>query len=171
MQNAQYPIGKLNFQQTYWPEEISGMTAVMAEYPAKYEAISQHLSEADLAAQYREGSFTVRQIFHHLADMQFLNFMRFKIALTEDAPTAPVVNIDAWTTTADNAAPIEDSVILLKHTHNRWVMLLKSLDEEQWNRTYFHPVRKVTLDLRAALHLSSWHIQHHYEHLKIALGR
>jgi hypothetical protein len=170
MEHLQYPIGKLIFQNNFWPEEIQGMIGIIESYPSKYTALLQNVTEEDLTKKYREGSFTVRQLVHHVADMQTLNFFRFKQVLTEESPSTYIAQIDAWSVTPDNQAPISTSLIQLEMVHQRWVYLLRSLSEDDLNKGYFHPVRKMNLDLRQALQLSSWHIQHHYEHLKIALN-
>ena len=47
----------------------------------------RNASADDLAKQYREGSWTVRELVHHLADSHMNAFVRFKLALTEENPT------------------------------------------------------------------------------------
>lgn len=169
LEKLQYPIGRFIPQNNFWPQEIEGMIGILESFPQKYKELLSNVSAQDLGKQYREGSFTILQLVHHVADMQMLNFMRFKSAMTEDFPTAYVVDIPKWTQTYDNNGPIEDSLQLLELVHKRWAILLKSMTEKDFNKGYFHPVRQMKFDLRQALQLSSWHVQHHFEHLKIAL--
>ena len=48
--------------------------------------------------------------------------------------------------------------------HERWVVLLESLSEQQWSRTFTHPEAGLTrLDQLLALY--SWHGRHHTAHI------
>ncbi len=170
MENLQYPIGRLQIQNVYWPAEIDGMINIIETYPKKYREITENLSEAQLKKQYREGSFTIRQLVHHMADMHLINFLRVKMALTEPNKDCVVVDIPAFTTTPDNEAPIDISLTIFESLHQKWAFLLRNMTEADFDKTFYHPVRKANFDMRQALQLYSWHTQHHYEHIKIALA-
>jgi DinB superfamily len=169
MEHLQYPIGRLQIQNNYWPAEIEGMISIIETYPQKYRELTENLSESDLSKQYREGSFTIRQLVHHMADMHLINFLRVKVALTEPGKDTIVVDIPAFATTPDNQAPIDLSLTMLETLHQKWAFLLRNMTESDFDKTFYHPVRKMNFDMRQALQLYSWHTQHHLEHIKIAL--
>lgn len=52
--------------------------------------------ETELSKTYREGSWTVRQLVHHIADSQLNMYQRLKLALTDDVPTIPGFIQDEW---------------------------------------------------------------------------
>jgi hypothetical protein len=64
----------------------------------------------------------------------------------------------------DSAAPAQWSVALIENLHARWVMLLESLNEEQWQRGFKHPERgESTLETTVLLY--AWHSRHHVAHI------
>jgi hypothetical protein len=92
-------------------------------------------------------------------------YIRFKLALTEDEPTIKPYAEDLWAKLPDvRNTPIEVSLVLLESLHERWVQLLRSLDEEQWRRTFVHPKMGV-VSLEKNLALYAWHGKHHTAHI------
>ena len=92
-------------------------------------------------------------------------YIRFKLALTEEEPTIKPYAEDRWARLADvQTTPIEVSLVLLESLHSRWVRLLRSLDEEEWKRTFKHPeIGLVSLEKNLALY--AWHGKHHTAHI------
>jgi hypothetical protein len=45
--------------------------------------------------------------------------------------------------------------------HARWVHLLRSLTDEQWARSFYHPESRQSVTLSAALSSYAWHCRHH----------
>jgi hypothetical protein len=89
------------------------------------------------------------------------SYTRFKLALTEENPTIKPYEEGAWAELRDaKAGPVELSLALLSALHERWVMLLRSLREEQFQRTFRHPEwGEVRLDWTLGLY--AWHSRHH----------
>lgn len=52
------------------------------------------LSDEELSRTYRDGSWTVRQLVHHIADSQLNMYQRLKLALTDKNPTVPAFHQD-----------------------------------------------------------------------------
>jgi hypothetical protein len=124
------------------------------------------LSEAQLETPYRPEGWTVRQTVHHVVDSHINAYIRFKLALTENNPAIKPYEEALWAELADGkGALVEWSLQLLKYVHLRWVMLLNSLTEPDWERTYFHPETKRVFALREVAALYAWHSEHHYEHI------
>lgn len=95
-----------------------------------------------------------------------------KEALTKsDYKEVTLVNIDGWSQTPDGLnSPVEDSLLMFEGIVKRFVHLLKSLEEKQLTISYYHPVRKTNLNQKQAIAMSAWHVRHHLEHIRIALG-
>ena len=92
-------------------------------------------------------------------------YIRFKLALTEEAPTIKPYMEDRWAKLSDvQATPLEVSLTLLDSLHNRWVYLLRSLEPQDWKRTFNHPeLGLMPLDKNLALY--AWHGRHHVAHI------
>ena len=91
-------------------------------------------------------------------------YVRFKLALTEETPTIKPYAENLWAELTDSKAPLETSLSLLENLHHRWVLLLRSLREEDWSKTFRHPELGVRrLDQTLALY--SWHGRHHAAHI------
>lgn len=163
--DPRYPIGKFNGQAPVDQQERERFLKDIEETPRKLRAAVEGLSDKQLDTPYREGGWTVRQVVHHVPDSHLNSYVRFKLALTEDVPTIKTYHEDRWAELADSKnTPIEVSLNLLETLHKRWVNLLRSLTDQDWNRTFCHPELGVlTLDKTLALY--SWHGRHHVAHV------
>jgi hypothetical protein len=61
-------------------------------------------------------------------------------------------------------ADVEGSLILLEAVHRRWAFLLRSLELEDFARTFRHPETGV-VTLERSLQLYAWHGRHHWAHV------
>ena len=168
-----FPIGPFVAPANITDDDLQNLIKIIEEAPAKYRNIAAGLTEADLQKTYREGSWNVQQLFNHVADMQLLHFFRMKKALTEsDYKEITLVNMDGWAATADGRlSSVEDSLDMFESIGKRFVLLIRALTPDQQEITYYHPVRKTMLNQKQAVAMSAWYVRHHYEHLRIALGR
>ena len=92
------------------------------------------------------------------------SYVRFKLALTEDEPVIKPYDEALWAKLADATAPVGASVELLDALHQRWVALLRSMDEGDFGRGFRHPeLGPVRLDQNLALY--AWHSRHHVGHI------
>lgn len=162
--NPQYPIGPFERPETITPGELQNAIATLAETPGFLRNAVDGLNAARLGTPYREGGWTVRQLVHHIADSHMNAFTRVRLALTEDWPTIKPYDEKAWANLHDSLAPVEWSLELVESLHARWVMLLQSLSEEQWQRGFLHPENgPVTLDVMTLTY--AWHSMHHVAHI------
>ena len=137
----------------------------LAELPGNLREAVDSLAPSQLDTPYREGGWTVRQLVHHIADSHINAFLRVRLALTEDAPTIKPYNEKAWADLHDSlAAPIEWSLELIEALHARWVMLLQSLGETDWQRTFVH-LERGPMTVEQATLLYAWHSRHHTAHV------
>jgi hypothetical protein len=54
---------------------------------------------------------------------------------------------------------------MLEGIHLRWVALLETFTEDEWNRTFTNPESGATMQLKKALALYAWHSRHHLAHI------
>ena len=170
MTDRQYPIGRFNLKDDYSNEEFKTLIDVVRAAPAQYRALVGNLSDDDLAKIYREGSWNIRQLVHHVSDIALLHYYRMKKAITEPGSDMAVINMDAWAQTADSLQmPVADSVLLFEGITNKYVFLINTLTEEQLGISYYHPVRQLWLTQKQAVAMSAWHVEHHLAHIRLAL--
>lgn len=171
--SLKYPIGPFVPPAIIDEQELGQLISTVESAPRIYSMVAADITTVDSAKCYREGSWNVRQLFNHVADMQMLHFFRMKKALTEpDYKEITLVNMDGWANTEDGRhSPIEDSLVMFEAVTRRYVLLMRSLTPDQQSIEYYHPVRKVMLNQKQAIAMSAWHVRHHREHLRIALGR
>jgi hypothetical protein len=103
-------------------------------------------------------------VVHHLADSHANSYIRFKLALTEDWPTIKPYDESAWARLSDSQLPIDASLVFIEALHGRWVGLLESLPEPEFERGYNHP-ENGRQSLGMALALYAWHSRHHTAHI------
>jgi hypothetical protein len=164
MTDPRYPIGKFHFDGSQ-TEQKSKLIDEIAQAPAKLRAVVNGLSPQQLDTPYRDGGWTVRQVVHHVPDSHLNAYTRFKLALTEEEPTIKSYAEDRWAELADTGStPIEVSLDLLESLHDRWVRLLRSLQPQDWKRSFRHPeLGLVSLEKNLALY--AWHGRHHVAHI------
>jgi len=165
MVTVQYPIGKVQFVE-YSEKEKEARLADILFLPKMLEYAVLNLNEAQLQTPYREGGWTVNQLVHHVADSHMNAFIRCKLALTEENPTIKPYDQDAWVSREDvSQVPLNISITLLHALHHRWYELLKSLTEQEWKRTVYHPEQQREISIWNILLIYAWHGKHHAAHV------
>ncbi|MCF0057992.1 DinB family protein [Dyadobacter sp. CY356] len=172
MTDRKFPIGPFIKQENYSKKVLEGMLQSIEMASAQYRELVENLSEEELAKTYRDDSWNVRQIVHHVSDIQYIHYLRLKKALTEpDNKEMVLIDMNAWAATPDSlSAPVEASLLSLEGTVKRYVFLARTLTEEQLLISYYHSARQVWFTQKDALAISHWHIYHHLGHLNWALG-
>lgn len=165
-----FPIGPFGRKQSYTTGELDQFISKIEAAPELYRGITENLTDAELNKTYRSGSWNVRQLVHHVADIQMLHFLRMKKALTEPEGETIVILMDDWAVTADaKSAPVADSLRMLEGITQRYVFLMRTLQPSQLQIKYFHPVRGYEITQQQAIAMSAWHLEHHLAHIQIAL--
>jgi uncharacterized damage-inducible protein DinB len=162
--DPRYPVGRFTAPSTISRNERAEAIATLAELPEQLRNAVDGLSSSQLSTPYREGGWTLRQVVHHIADSHMNAFIRIKLSLTEDWPTIKPYDEAAWAKLHDVAAPVEWSLELVESLHARWVMLLQSLDDQQWQRGCNHP-QMGPMTVEHATLLYAWHSRHHLAHI------
>ncbi len=133
--------------------------------PANLRAAVAGLNEEQLATPYRPGGWTVRQVVHHVPDSHMNSYMRFKLAMTEEQPQIRIYHEERWAELEDGRnGPLEISLNLLDWLHQRWVLFLRSLTEDDFKKTFQHPEWGL-VPLDKAVGLYAWHGKHHVAHI------
>lgn len=166
MTDVRYPVGKFEWTGPATPEQRRRFIASLAAAPAKFRAAVAGLTPKQLDTPYRPGGWTVRQVVHHVPDSHLNAYIRCKFALTEDAPAIKPYDQDRWAGLVDaEDTPIEVSLALLEALHQRWVILLRGLEPEDFARVMVHPEHVAPLSLDKVLALYAWHGAHHAAHI------
>jgi len=159
--SLRYPIGDFSPSEAGRNRDIAAIAAL----PSALRAAVVGLVDAQLDTEYRPGGWTVRQLVHHVADSHMNAYVRVRLALTEDWPTVKPYAESRWAELADaRTLPVEASLSLLEPLHRRWVALLESLSDADWQRGYVHPeMGREALGRVIAMY--AWHGRHHTAHV------
>lgn len=161
LDELRYPIGRFKpAADRSRAEQID----TLRQFPAQLRSTLAGWSDAQLDTPYREGGWTVRQLVHHLADSHANSYIRVKLALTEDKPTIKAYDEAAWAELPDSRLPIEPSLILVAGVHARFVALLESMSDQDFEKSFVHPERG-PLSLATNLAIYDWHSRHHLAHI------
>jgi DinB superfamily len=165
MADLRYPVGKYESkpfsesQKNEWLNELKFL-------PQELENVILNLDESQLQTPYREEGWTVHQLVHHIADSHMNAYIRFKLGLTENNPVIKTYEEKLWAELNDvKILPINISLTLLFALHTRWHAALKNLQDEEWERTVFHPQHEKTITLWYLLGMYAWHGKHHVAHI------
>jgi hypothetical protein len=164
--DQRYPIGKFRYDDDSSRAAIDRSIATIQSLPGAFRAAVTGLDEQQLGTPYRDGGWTVRQLVHHVPDSHLNAYVRFKLALTENTPTIKPYDEAEWAKLGDTAkVPIEVSLTMLDALHARWVALMRSMSDPDFERQYTHPEQNQAVPLRAAAALYAWHGRHHTAHI------
>jgi len=164
-EHLKYPIGKFNPVGIYEKDYLLRRILEIETLPIKLQNIVNKLDQKQLDTPYRPGGWTVRQLVHHLPDSHANAYIRFKWTLTEENPTIKAYKEDLWAELPDSKAPVYVAFNMLSSIHERWVILMRSLSEAEWERSFIHPETKKTISLRDMAGLYAWHGIHHLAHI------
>ena len=162
--DLRYPIGRFRPPASSEPAIRSEHITSLRLLPGLLQAAVSGLNHTQLDTPYREGGWTVRQLVHHIADSHANAYVRTKLALTEDWPTIKPYDQDAWSRLADSKLPIDGSLAMISAIQERWVALLESLPDADFQRGYNHP-ENGRQDLATVLAVYAWHSRHHTAHI------
>ncbi|MBQ0139965.1 MAG: putative metal-dependent hydrolase [Kurthia sp.] len=168
--DVKYPIGELQVPEQITQKDVDGWLSDIKSYTTRLRETVDGLTDTELANTYREDSWNVRQLVHHIADSQLNMYQRLKLALTMDNPTVPAFDQDKWAVLPDTELPVESSILMLEGINERVVSLGKQLNEQQWLRKFTHQENgEITVGTKLAK--LAWHEEHHLAHIKIALSQ
>ena len=166
MEALKYPIGTFTPPETITDEKLKEWVTILEVLPAQLRDMVSEMDDTKLDTPYRPEGWTVRQVVHHIADSHHHSYVRFKWALTEDNPTIKPYLEKEWTNLSDlKGMPVEWSLRHLEAVHYKLVRMLRSLSDEQLERTFIHPDGNKTISLRQNVGQYAWHGMHHFMHI------
>lgn len=165
LDDLRFPVGHFAAPPSNTRESRAAHIETLRLLPERLRAATSGLSDSQLDTPYREAGWTVRQVVHHVFDSHANSYMRFKWALTEDWPTIKPYDEAAWASLYDaRKLPVDVSLALIDGLHERWVALLESLSEGEFQKGFIHPAMG-RQNLATSLALYSWHSLHHTAHI------
>ena len=92
--------------------------------------------------------------------------VRFKLALTEEKPVIKPYKEALWAEHIDaRTMSVEPSLAIIAGVHARWVVLMRGMKGDEWDRAFVHPEQNREIALSEALELYVWHSGHHLAHI------
>jgi uncharacterized damage-inducible protein DinB len=165
LDDPRYPIGRFAPPAMSLPDVRAAHIHTLRQLPERLRSAVSGLTDHQLDTPYREGGWTVRQVVHHVGDSHANCYIRVKLALTEDWPTIKTYDEAAWANLADSRRlPVEPSLAFIEALHARWVDLLESLSDEDFQKGFEHP-EMGRQNLAKVLALYDWHSRHHTAHI------
>lgn len=170
IEKLKFPIGEFQKPVSISENDLATWITIIKSFPNRLKTLTKNLSVEELNWIYRPKGWSIKQVVHHCADSHMNSFIRFKLALTEDIPTIKPYEEQLWGELADSVSnDISPSIQIIEGIHNRWVLLLKSLDEKELKRQFYHPGNKKTFSLDETIGVYAWHCHHHLAHIEQAL--
>ncbi len=164
IENLKYPIGRFKYEPGL--DELAKHIERISTLPQKLRSAVEGLNNDQLDTPYREGGWTLRQVVHHIADSHINAYTRFKLAMTEVNPEIRPYDEVQWAECEEaRHGDVSLSVELLVALHKRWVAFLRTLNENDLKRTYYHPVNKKESTLIEVVAMYAWHGDHHLAHI------
>jgi hypothetical protein len=156
-----YPLGRFEMPQSVDRAARDAYIAAIESAPRELRQAVRGLDDRQLDTPYRPGGWSVRQVVHHLPDSHINAYVRFKLALTEDAPTIRPYEEKLWAVLPDGrSGEPEMSLHLLDAIHARWLACIRALPADSFDRVYRHPEMGI-VSLSQQLALYAWHGKHH----------
>ena len=168
--DVKFPIGELDVPENVTLDDVQKWLVEIDNYTQRLRDVVGNITEEELNKTYREGSWNVRQLVHHIADSQLNMYQRLKLALTDNNPIVPPFDQEKWVKLEDNSVSIDYSIQMLEGINARIVVLGKHIDKDQLERKF---TLKGSGEITVATKLAklSWHENHHLAHIKIALSK
>lgn len=166
--DTQYPVGKLSIPDALSHERFEQYLQLLRDFPKELHDLVCPLTEQDLHRQYREGSFTVRQLAFHIADAHDQGFNRFRFGLTLDTPTIQPFPQELWAGLQDYNLPVDVAVHHFTAVNERWLHILKHLAVPEMEREFIHP-DEGRQPIWKLISKHEWHVRHHLAHIRLAL--
>lgn len=166
----QFPIGKLSIPQPIKPDHITEAIEVLRLFPERLSLLAGNFTENQLNTPYREGSWTIRQLIHHIADSHNHCYNRIRWTLTEDSPVIKAYHQDGYAAMDDyKKAPIDWSLSHIEILHHKIVYIFSSVKEKEWDNYFIHPETNAKVTVKEMVLTYAWHSNHHFAHIENAL--
>ena len=138
--------------------------------PAAVGDSLQGLSDEQLDQRPADGGWTVRQIVHHLADIEMAAAVRVRRLVAERAPVLPAVDGGEYASALHyQDRPIEPSLHAITGAVESTASLLEHLSEEDWQRRGTHSALGV-FSVARWLSIHADHCHDHADQIRRVVG-
>lgn len=163
IEELKYPIGKYISQENISDEHNQKWIHEIEILPQRLKNLVENFSVLQLDTRYRPDGWTVRQVVHHIADSHMNAYIRFHLMLTEENPAIRPYKENLWAELSYlKNLDINFSLNIITTLHARWVLLLKSINKNDYAKTYFHPQYSKNVSIPNAIGTYAWHGNHHF---------
>lgn len=121
--------------------DASTRRALIAQYRSGYQEVVDALAGADDASLDKRpgpGTWSAREIVHHLADSEMTSAIRLRRLLAEDNPTIVGYDQEAFARKLHYDRPIAASLEAFRWARESSAEILDRLSEAEWSRTGTH---------------------------------
>src|SRR5690625_6365399 len=94
--DVKFPIGELKVPEQVTLKDINESLEKIKDYTSRLRDTVDGLNDLELNKTYRDDSWNVRELVHHIADSQLNMYQRLKLALTDENPVVPSFEQDRW---------------------------------------------------------------------------
>lgn len=169
IEHLQYPIGRYEQPDSISFEQYQELVKSIRNYPKKLrEALDNAKSANDYQKTYRDGSWNVQQLVHHIADAQMNYYIRSKLAYTEKDIRFSYFDENLWAVLDDTLLPPDVSLQIIAGVNMRWSTFLQSVNADQINQAVISPDGE-QLSIAVIADKVVWHCEHHLAHIQLAL--
>lgn len=163
----QYPTGKFRDKEKYTFDETLHSIDRLEKLPNLYIELVGSIKNK-LNDTYRKDGWTGLQVINHSIDVYLNAYLRTKWLLTEKNSILKPYDENEFAKLADSIyEDIDSTLLLLKLVMKRFIFLLRSLPEESFNMTTYHPEYEKNYSLHKLIDMYTWHGYHHLAHLEI----
>ena len=172
LEKLRFPIGKYAPGDDIGMDDVQQWVADIGNLPNQLIKVLEGTKGSDLDNTYRQGSWTARQVIHHMADSHINAYSRMKRTLTEDLPTILPYDEGEWAKLPDvSTVSVDVSVSMLQGIHQRLYTTINDLSISQLSRKYKHADFDKPESMAHLIGMYAWHGRHHIGHLKLAFGK
>jgi hypothetical protein len=165
-EELRYPIGHFKAPYEYTRQILQEYISEIELFPRHLKMEVAHLNKEQLDTMYRPGGWTIRQVVNHMADSHMNALIRVKLALTEEKPVIKPYAEQYWAELPDAKEDnIQPALAIVEQVHHKWVLLLRSFTEKEWQRGYIHPEKGREVLLNESAGSYAWHCRHHLAHI------
>ena len=158
--DIRFPIGEFVYAGPASPAHCQERARVIAAFPAELRTAVAELTDTQFDTPHRDGGWTIRQIVHHLGDVNVHIYCRVKAVVAEPAPLIVGFEENDWIKTPDHRLPVAPTLAMLEGAHARWSAVLDSLTVSDYARMFeWHGEGPVSLDEQ--VEYAAWHCRHH----------
>lgn len=161
-------MSSFDWNKDYSLEELLQSVIAVKEFPNNLARIINTLKPEDFEKTYREGSWNIRQIIHHLADSHMNGYIRTQHIINQDASEIQLYEQDAWAGELGKEFHHEASFMILLGLHQRWsLLLLECLKKPEiyLAKSIWHPEKGKQVSLAQSIALYAWHGEHHLKQI------